>query len=233
MSAADGRVGHDDSPMTSTQLYLRLLTYVRPYWRVFAISIVCMAITAATEPLLPALLKPFLDGTFIQKDDSIIRWAPIFILVIFFVRGVAGFIGTYAINWVGNKVVMDLRAQMFAKLLALPTRFYDDHATGVLISKITYDVTQVTAAATNVVTITIRDSIIIAGLLGWLFYLDWKLTMLSLVVAPIVAIVISVINRKLRESSRESQRAMGSITQVIEESVTAHKVVCPAKRDKA
>lgn len=225
MSAADGRVGHDDSPMTSTQLYLRLLTYVRPYWRVFAISIVCMAITAATEPLLPALLKPFLDGTFIQKDDSIIRWAPIFILVIFFVRGVAGFIGTYAINWVGNKVVMDLRAQMFAKLLALPTRFYDDHATGVLISKITYDVTQVTAAATNVVTITIRDSIIIAGLLGWLFYLDWKLTMLSLVVAPIVAIVISVINRKLRESSRESQRAMGSITQVIEESVTAHKVV--------
>ncbi len=107
----------------------------------------------------------------------------------------------------------------------MPTRFYDDHATGVLISKITYDVTQVTAAATNVVTITIRDSIIIAGLLGWLFYLDWKLTMLSLVVAPIVAIVISVINRKLRESSRESQRAMGSITQVIEESVTAHKVV--------
>ncbi len=119
MCAADGRVGPSDPSMTSAQLYLRLLTYVRPYWRVFAISIVCMAITAATEPLLPALLKPFLDGTFIQKDDSIIRWAPIFILVIFFVRGVAGFIGTYAINWVGNKVVMDLRAQMFAKVVVL------------------------------------------------------------------------------------------------------------------
>jgi subfamily B ATP-binding cassette protein MsbA len=211
--------------MTSTQLYLRLLTYVRPYWREFAVSILCMAITAATEPLLPALLKPFLDGTFIQKDDSVIRWAPLFILVIFFVRGVGGFIGTYAINWVGNKLVMDLRAAMFSKLLSLPTRFYDDHATGSLISKLIFDVTQVTAAATSVVTITIRDSIIIIGLLGWLFYLDWKLTLLSLVVAPIVALVISTINRRLRESSRESQRAMGSITQVIEESVTAHKVV--------
>lgn len=211
--------------LTSTQLYLRLLTYVRPYWKVFAVSILGMAVTAATEPLLPALLKPFLDGTFIHKDDSVIRWAPILILVIFFVRGTGGFIGTYAINWVGNKLVMDLRAEMFRKLMSLPTRFYDDHATGSLISKLTFDVTQVTAAATSVVTIVIRDTIIIAGLLGWLLYLDWKLTMLSLLIAPVVALVISTINRRLRASSRESQRAMGSITQVIEESVTAHKVV--------
>ncbi len=211
--------------MTSTQLYLRLLRYVRPYWRVFAISIFGMAVAAATEPLLPALLKPFLDGTFVHKDDTVMRWAPIFILVIFFVRGLAGFVGSYAIHWVGNKVVMDLRAEMFGKLLALPTRFYDDHATGSLISKLTYDVTNVTAAATSVVTITIRDSIIILGLLGWLFYLDWKLTLLSLIVAPIVALIIYTINRRLRSSSRDTQLAMGSITQVIEESVTAHKVV--------
>lgn len=211
--------------LTSTQLYLRLLSYVRPYWKAFGVSILGMAMTAATEPLLPALLKPFLDGTFIQKDDSVIRWAPLLILVIFFVRGTAGFIGTYAINWVGNKLVMDLRAEMFRKLMSLPTRFYDDHATGSLISKLTFDVTQVTAAATSVVTIVIRDTIIIIGLLGWLLYLDWKLTMLSLLIAPIVALVISTINRRLRSSSRESQRVMGSITQVIEESVTAHKVV--------
>ncbi len=211
--------------LTSTQLYLRLLSYVRPYWKAFGVSILGMALTAATEPLLPALLKPFLDGTFIQKDDSVIRWAPLLILVIFFLRGTAGFVGTYAINWVGNKLVMDLRAEMFRKLMSLPTRFYDDHATGSLISKLTFDVTQVTAAATSVVTIVIRDTIIIIGLLSWLLYLDWKLTMLSLLIAPIVALVISTINRRLRSSSRESQRVMGSITQVIEESVTAHKVV--------
>ncbi|MEW5904665.1 MAG: lipid A export permease/ATP-binding protein MsbA [Pseudomonadota bacterium] len=211
--------------LTAFQLYLRLLTYVRPYWRAFAVSILGMAVGAATEPLLPALLKPFLDGTFVQKDDSVMHWAPLFILAIFFVRGVAGFIGSYAIHWVGNKLVMDLRAAMFGKLMTLPTHYYDDHATGSLISKLTYDVTNVTAAATSVVTITIRDSIIILGLLGWLFYLDWKLTLLSLTIAPVVAWVISTINRRLRNASRDTQQAMGNITQVIEESVTAHKVV--------
>jgi len=211
--------------MTSARLYLRLLTYVKPYWRIFTVSIVAMALSAATEPLLPALLKPFLDGTFVHKDDTVIRWAPYLILVIFFVRGLTTFVSTYAINWLGNKIVMDLRAEMFHKLVSLPTRYYDDHAAGRLISKFTFDVTQVTTAATSVVTVVIRDSIIIIGLLGWLFYLDWKLTLLTLVIAPVVALVIRVINHRMRESSRDSQRAMGSITQVIEESVTAHKVV--------
>jgi len=211
--------------LTSTQLYLRLLGYVKPYWRTFAVSIIAMAVTAATEPLLPALLKPMLDGTFVHKDDTVIRLTPILILVIFLVRGISSFIGTYAIAWVGNKVVMDLRTKMFSKLITLPTPFYDDHATGNLISKLTFDVTQVTAAATNVVTVTIRDSIIILGLLGWLFYLNWKLTLLSLIMAPVITFIISIINVRMRNSSRDSQRAMGDITQVIEESISAHKVV--------
>lgn len=211
--------------LTSTQLYLRLLGYVKPYWRTFAISILGMAVTAATEPLLPALLKPMLDGTFIHKDDTVIKLAPLIILVIFFVRGVASFVGTYAIGWVGNKVVMDLREEMFHKLLTLPTRYYDDHATGNLLSKLTFDVSQVTAAATNVVTVSVRDSIIIAGLLGWLFYLNWKLTLLSLVMVPIIAVILGILNSRLRVASRDAQRAMGDITQVIEESVAAHKVV--------
>ena len=211
--------------MTNTQLYLRLLSYVKSYWRVFAASILGTAVSAATEPLLPALLKPMLDGTFVQKDDFVIRWAPLIIVLIFFVRGIAGFVATYSINWVGNKVVMDLRGEMFRKLLTLPAHYYDNHATGNLISKLTYDVTQVTAAATSVVTVSIRDTIIIVGLMGWLLYLNWKLTLLSLVVTPLVALVIYTINRRLRNASRDSQRAMGNLTRVIEESVSAHKVV--------
>jgi len=211
--------------LTSAQLYFRLLGYVKPYWRTFAISILGMAATAATEPLLPALLKPMLDGTFIHRDDTVIKLAPLIILVIFFVRGIASFVGTYAIGWVGNKVVMDLREEMFRKLLTLPTSYYDDHATGNLISKLLFDVTQVTAAATSIVTVSVRDSIIIVGLLGWLFYLNWKLTLLSLVMLPIIAFILKIINARLRDASRSSQRAMGDITQVIEESVAAHKVV--------
>jgi len=211
--------------MSNSQLYLRLLGYVKPYWRAFMASLLGMVVAAATEPLVPALLKPMLDGTFVYKDETVIRLAPIFIVVIFLVRGLATFVSTYAINWVGNKVVMDLRNEMFGKLLSLPTSYYDDHATGNLISKLTFDVTQVTAAATTVVTIVVRDSIIIMGLLGWLFYLNWKLTLLTLLMAPVIAFIIRTISRRLRTSSRDAQRAMGDITQVIEESVSAHKVV--------
>ncbi|HEY5993445.1 MAG TPA: lipid A export permease/ATP-binding protein MsbA [Gallionellaceae bacterium] len=211
--------------MTSTQLYLRLMGYVRPYWKMFLASVLGMAVTSATEAILPALLKPFLDGTFVHKDDTVIRWAPVFILVIFLVRGIASFIGTYAIYWVGNKVVMDLRNAMFGKLLTLPTRYYDDHPTGSMISKLTFDVTQVTGAATSVVTVTVKDTIMVTMLLGWLVYLNWKLTLLTLIIAPFVAVVMTVINRRLRSTSRDLQRAMGEVTQVIEESVTAHKVV--------
>ena len=211
--------------MTSTQLYFRLMGFVKPYSLMFAASVLGMALSAATEPLLAALLKPFLDGTFVHKDDSVIRWAPVLILVIFLFRGIASFVGTYAINWVGNKVVMDLRNTMFRKLLTLPTRFYDDHATGSMISKLTFDVTQVTGAATSVVTITVRDTIVVIGLLVVMSWYNWKLTLLSLVITPLIAVVMTVINRRLRNSSRDAQRAMGDITQVIEESVTAHKVV--------
>ncbi|MDR0481407.1 MAG: lipid A export permease/ATP-binding protein MsbA [Gallionellaceae bacterium] len=211
--------------MTSTQLYLRLLTYVKPYWRTFLLSILGTAVAAATEPTLPALLKPLLDGTFVHKDDFVIHWAPLLLIVIFFVRGLSSFVGTYAIGWVSNKVVMDLRQAMFGKLLTLPARFYDDHATGNLISKLTFDVTQVTAAATNVITVSLSSIIIIIGLLAWLFYLNWKLTLLSLLMVPLIAFAVRILNARLRNASRDSQSAMGDITQVIEESVTAHKVV--------
>ena len=211
--------------MTSSRLYLRLLGSVKPYWRIFALSILGMAVAAITEPLLPVLLKTMLDGTFVNKDEAVIRLMPPAILAIFFVRGLATFVANYTITWVGNKVVADLRNEMFGKLLSLPTRFYDDHVTGNLISKLTFDVTQVTAAATTIVTIGVRDCLMIVGLLGWLFYLNWQLTLLSLVMAPVIVFVIKKISGRLRLASRNSQRAMGDITQVIEESVTAHKVV--------
>jgi subfamily B ATP-binding cassette protein MsbA len=139
--------------MTSTELYLRLLKYVAPYWRVFALSLLGMVIVALTEPALPALMKPLLDGTFVHKDESLMRWMPVVIIVLVVVRGSAEYVASYAINWVGNKLVMDLRQAMFDKLLTLPTAVYDDRVSGNLISKLTYDVTQVTAAGTSVLTV--------------------------------------------------------------------------------
>ena len=109
--------------LTSTQLYLRLLRYVRPYRGVFGLAIVGMVVVALTEPALPAVLKPLLDGTFVEKNERIMRWMPFIIIAIFVVRGIADYISHFCINWVGNRVVMDLRNAMFGKLLELPAPY--------------------------------------------------------------------------------------------------------------
>ncbi|MDP1717157.1 MAG: ABC transporter transmembrane domain-containing protein [Burkholderiales bacterium] len=122
--------------MTSTELYLRLLKYVAPYRRVFALALAAMMVVAATEPALPAIFKPLIDGTFVDEDVTIMRWMPFAIIGLFVVRGLAEYVANYSITWVGNKVVMDLRNAMFDKLLQLPTRYFDNHPTGNLISKL-------------------------------------------------------------------------------------------------
>ena len=211
--------------MTGTQLYLRLLRHVKPYWRMFALGILGMVVYAATTPVLPALAKPLIEGTFIEKDPVVMRWLPAVIVALFVVRGLATFVAAYGINWVGTRLVTDLRNAMFAKLLALPAAYYEQQPSGLLISKLTFDVTQVTAAATNALTIVFRDMLVIAGLLGYLLWLNWKLTLFALAMAPLVVAIVQVFSIRLRRSSREVQGAMGAITQVIDETIGGHKVV--------
>ena len=211
--------------LTSTQLYLRLLRYVKPYRGAFALALVGMVLVALTEPALPAILKPLLDGTFVDKDERIMAWTPVIIVAIFVLRGVADYIAHFATNWVGNRVVMDLRNDMFSKLLQLPAPFYDQHPAGNLISKVTFDVTQVTSAATMVLTVLVKDGIAAIGLLAWMLWLNWKLTLLSLAMTPAILIVVRLISRRLRRSSRDVQRSMGDVTQVLQEAIEGHKVV--------
>jgi subfamily B ATP-binding cassette protein MsbA len=208
--------------MTSTELYLRLLRYVAPYWKVFVLALLGMVVVAVTEPALPALMKPLLDGTFVHKDEALMRWMPWVILALVVVRGSAEYVASYGINWVGNKLVMDLRQAMFDKLLTLPNSVYDDRATGNLISKLTYDVTQVTAAGTSVLTALFKDSLSLLGLLAWLLWLNWKLTLLALVMAPLIVGVVRLISVRLRHSSRAVQQAMGYVTQVLQETIDGH-----------
>ena len=209
----------------SQVLYLRLLRYVAPYWRMFALSLLAMVLVAATEPLFPALMKPLLDGSFVDKDPTTIRYIPFAIVGLFLVRGVFGFASDYALSWVSNRVVFDLRAEMFGRLVNLPTRYYDDASSGALISKLSYDVTGVTAAATTVLTVLVRDSLTVVGLLAWMFYLDWKLSLITLVIGPIIALVIQAFSGRLRQVSRDAQHAMGDITHVLDEAIECHKVV--------
>ncbi|MEO8718273.1 MAG: lipid A export permease/ATP-binding protein MsbA [Burkholderiales bacterium] len=212
---------------SSRQLYLRLLSHVRPHARVFAVALIGMITAAATEPLFPMLMKPLLDGGF--KAESSTSNTPLFfalaIVGIFIVRGALTFIGHYSMAWVADKVVLDLRAGMFRRLLRMPTRAFDDETAGGLLSRVAYDVANVSAAATTALTVLVRDSVVIIGLLAWLLYLNWKLTLIALVIVPLVATFVRVLSLRLRNMARSAQRAMGDVVHVLEETIECHRVV--------
>src|SRR5262245_32097232 len=217
------------SSPSSRQLYFRLLSYVRPYAGVFVVALAAMVGAAATDPLFPALMKPMLDGGFTAgKSVSAVLPPAMFalaIIAIFFVRGILSMVSAYAMAWVSNRVVLDLRGEMFARLVRMPTQFFDDHTSGALLSRVAYDVAGVTSAATSVLTVVVKDSVTVVALLAWLFYLNWKLTLIALVTAPLIALVLRQLSRRLRQMARESQRSMGELAHVIEETIECHKVV--------
>ncbi|OGA66324.1 MAG: lipid A export permease/ATP-binding protein MsbA [Betaproteobacteria bacterium RIFCSPLOWO2_12_FULL_67_28] len=216
------------NPATSSrELYFRLLQYVRPHAKAFGLAVVGMIAAAATEPLFPALMKPLLDGGFGQGSAPALQpqWFAAALLGIFLARGLLSFASSYFMAWVGNRVILDLRAAMFARLLRLPNRFFDDHSSGVLLSRIAYDVGGVTSAATTVLTIVVKDSIAVIGLLAWLCYLNWKLTLIALAVGPAIALVVRLFSRRLRRMAREAQHAMGDLVQVLDETIECQRVV--------
>src|SRR5262249_22835924 len=183
-------------------------------------------LAAATEPLIPAMLKPLLDRGFGAADaalsPAVLAAAIVGIMV---VRGILTFTSSYFLNWVSNQVVLDLRSAMFSRLVRFPAKFIDDNTSGALLSKVAYDVTNVTAAATNVLTVVVKDSLAIMGLLAWLLYVNWKLTLIALAIAPPIAWTVRVISRRLRRMSRESQRELGDMVNVLQEAIECHKVV--------
>jgi subfamily B ATP-binding cassette protein MsbA len=215
-----------DSPaMTSSKLYLRLLHYVRPYWRIFLVAVASMAVVAASEPAFPALLKPLLDGSFVNKDPTSIRMVPLLLIGLFLLRGIFTFISAYTIAWVANRLVMDLRALMFQKMVNLPTRYYDNTSSGAAIANVAFNVSQVADAGTNAITVLVRDTLTVVGLLGWMFFLNWKLSLIALAIAPVIVLIVRSFSGRLRRMSRNAQRSMGDITHVLEESLEGHKVV--------
>lgn len=191
----------------------------------FAFAIFTMVALAATEPILPALMKPMLDGSFVEKNAQIIHWVPIALVGLFVVRGILMFASGYTVTYVGQRVVMDLRTAMFHKLLNQPTAFFDDQTKGRLVATVAFNVTQVTESATTVLTTLVRDSLSIVGLMAWLFWLNWKLTLVTLAIVPAAVWVYRVASKRLRYTSREMQKNIGDITHVLEESVGAHKLV--------
>ena len=211
--------------MNSRELYLRLISHLRPYRREFAVGILFTVLLALTEPAIPYFLKPLLDGTFVERDPQFLFWSPIVLVVLFLVRGSCNLVSQIAFAWVSGKLVFDLRQLMFERVLTLPTSYYDAHATGMIITKITHNVTQVTVAVTKVLMILVRDTVIVTGLIAYMLYLNWQFSLLVFVLLPVLALTVRLIARRLRRLSRSNQAAMGEITHVVGEGVRGHKVI--------
>ncbi len=212
-------------PQHSKGLYKRLLQHVRPYWKTFGVSIFATIIIGISEPAIPAILGPLLDGSFVEKNTDTALFYSLMLMGLFFVRGLAQYVSTTAMAWVGHKVVMDLREAMFNKLMAAPNSFLDQRSSGGLLSKFSYDVTQVHEATTGALVVVVRDSVTVIGLLAFMFYTDWKLALLFFAIAPVIALVVKTIAKRLRHLNLTLQDQVGDMNNIVEEGILGQKEI--------
>jgi subfamily B ATP-binding cassette protein MsbA len=213
------------APLTAARLYKRLLGYATPYWRVFSLAVLAMIGFAATDTGFAALMKPMLDGNFIERDPATIRFVPLALVGLFVLRGVTGFVSRYGMSWIGRRVIQRLRHDLFHRLLHLPSRYFDRNPSGRLLSHLTFDVEQVAEATTNAVTILIRDSLTMLFLLIYMFWISPWLTLLFLIVGPVLVGLIRYVSLRFRRISRRIQDSMGELTQFSEEAIQGHRLV--------
>ncbi len=213
------------SEVEAGPIYRRLLGYVKPYWRMFSVSIVAMIAFAATEPLFAAMMQPLIDGSFVDRNEEIVRLMPFVLVVLFVFRGIAGFINNYCLSWVGRRVVADLRQKMFEHLLRAPTRYYDNQGSGHILAKLTYNVENVATAATSAITTLVRDGFSVIGLMAYMLYLNAGLAAIFLVIGPLMAGAVKYATKRFRRYSRRIQDRVGALTQVAQEAIEAHRVV--------
>jgi subfamily B ATP-binding cassette protein MsbA len=206
-------------------VYRRLLGYARPHLGVFMIGVAGMTLFAATDSLLAYLVKVFLGGAFVDPDPRVAWMVPLGAIVLFLLRGIGDYTSNYFPGWVGRQIIKAMRAELFAHYLRLPTRFFDAAASGSLLSRLTYNVELVADATTNSVTVLIRDTLTILGLLGTLFWLNWQLAAFVLSLAPLISWLIQRINRSFRRYSARIQASMGDVMRVAKEALDSHRVI--------
>lgn len=206
------------------ELYKRLLTYVKPHRMVFGISVLGYVIFSITGVATAEWLGWTIDQVTAKNPDARII-SPLLCVGIVVVRGIGGFMGGYSLEYIANHIVHKLRCDIMDKLLELPVRFYDSSTAGRLVSKVTYDVSQISGAATNAVTVIFREGLTVVGLLIALFWSNWQLSLVFLLVAPCVAAVVSFASGKFRKYSAQMQNSMGDVTQITNESIKGQRVV--------
>ncbi len=203
--------------------YSRLIREAIPYWKIAVLAMLSMTATAAMEPLLPALMAPLIDESLIDKDPSSLIQIPLLIVAVFVLKGIAEYVASVSSQYVAHRTVADIRSEVFAVQLDLPMIDHDTEEGGRLLSRITYDVTQVGEAVSTAWMIIIKDTLMILGLLGFLIYTSWQMSLALLISAPVVSFVVKKASAKMRRSNQDLQTWTGRLTGLIEESLLAVK----------
>ncbi|WP_114416628.1 lipid A export permease/ATP-binding protein MsbA [Marinospirillum perlucidum] len=204
--------------------YKRLLSYVRPYWGAFMLSVFGYAIYAGSSTAFAQILKMLVDSIEQGMEDKRLFF-PLVVVAIFALRGIGTFLGTYFMAHVGRQLVHYLRLDLFNRFLVLPAAFYDQHSSGHLVSRLTYNVEQVTGAATRAVTVILREGLFVIGLMGYLLWTNWALALIFVAISPVIGLVVNYASKRFRKISRRIQNSMGDVTHVASEAISGYRVV--------
>ncbi|RJX32174.1 MAG: lipid A export permease/ATP-binding protein MsbA [Oxalobacter sp.] len=197
----------------------------RPYVGRMVVAFFAMIVAAATEPVAPMLLQQLLDRGFVGNPDFSLWWVPIIAIGLMVVRGAAIYLSTYMMAWTTTNILNELRRQMFERLLNVPAGYFGGTSVGQVINSIMFEVQQITGMVTNVFTSIVRSSLTLLGLLAWLFYLNWMLSLVTLILIPILAVVVRAIGGRLKKLNQETLAINAELTQAVEESTRAHLVI--------
>jgi subfamily B ATP-binding cassette protein MsbA len=203
----------------------RLIAYLKPHIRLIMGSLLAMVIVAAAETSIPALMKPLLDRGFTGELNSKLWQVPVFLVGLAMVRSLAQFLSNYLLSRVINSVLLKLREQMFQTLLRASTTFFQKNSASTLINAVVFEVNNVLSIMGGMLISLVRDSLTVVGLMGYLIYLNWQLTLVVLIIFPVIAFVMSRVNRRLRSLNREQQTLTSDLAYIVEEASAGYKIV--------
>ena len=212
-------------PYSQKNLYKRLFPYMRGLLKYFVISVIAMVIVGATGPVFASLLKPIINNGFVDKNIEAMKWVPFQIVGLFILRGIANYINEYTSAYISNLMVQSIQRDLFAKMMMLPVGYYQENSRGRMMSRVTNDATGITAAGFDVITVFAKDGVTVLGLLIWLFYLDWQLTLITFATIPLIAWCVKTVNSRIRRLAAKSQNNLGQVMQILSESIDGTRVV--------
>jgi ATP-binding cassette, subfamily B, bacterial MsbA len=206
-------------------VYRRLLHYVKPYWSAFALTLFGLALTGLTEPILPALMKPLLDNGFGSASTTPLWMIPATLIGLFALRGLLTFCTSFLVNWLSNKVLVDIRRDMFAKLVRMPASYFSQESAGKVVSRIVFEVSNLSSAVTQALVAMVQETLVIFGLLAWLLYLNWRLTLVVLLLVPVIAWAIGKAGKRVRALSLDNLTVTREMSHVVEETALNQRMI--------